>query len=197
MKYSVLSEDEYENVKKFYITLKLQNLGELNHIYNFQDTIILCEIFKQRSLRLQEIFKFNPKKCNSAGSFSGYVHRNKSKCCIALPTDAEHVRVFEKTLIGCVSCINASFVFDTDILFNENKNEKVIFDFYLNGKKQTKRISYEILKIDENNQYGMAMTKQLSYSCIKKQDQPPSMTEHNSESDFSRRHYWTSFHCLY
>lgn len=197
MKYSVLSEDEYENVKKFYITLKLQNLGELNHIYNFQDTIILCEIFKQRSLRLQEIFKFNPKKCNSAGSFSGYVHRNKSKCCIALPTDAEHVRVFEKTLIGCVSCINARLVFDTDILFNENKNEKVIFDFYLNGKKQTKRISYEILKIDENNQYGMAMTKQLSYSCIKKQDRPPSMTEHNSESDFSRRHYWTSFHCLY
>ena len=188
MKYSVLSEDEYENVKRFYITLKLQNLGELNRIYNFQDTTILCEIFKQRSLRLQEIFKFNPKQCNSAGSFSGYVHRNKSMSCIALPTDTEHVRVFEKTLIGCFSCVNARLVFDTDILINENKNEKVIFNFYLNDKKQTKRISSEILKIDENNQYGMAMTKQLSYSCIKKQDRPPSMTE------FSRRHYWTSFH---
>ena len=194
MKDSVLSEDEYENVKKFYITLKLQNLGKLNHICNFQDTIILCEIFKQRSLRLQEIFKFNPKQCSSAGSFSGYVHRNKSMSCIALPTDAEHVRVFEKTLIGCFSCVNARLVFDTDILINENKNEKVIFNFYLNDKKQTKRISSEILKIDENNQYGMAMTKQLSYSCIKKQDRPPSMTEYNSESDFSRRHYWTSFH---
>ena len=55
MKDSVLSEEEYQNVKKFYMTLKLQNLGELNHIYNFQDTIILCEIFEQRSFRLQEI----------------------------------------------------------------------------------------------------------------------------------------------
>ena len=35
-----------------------------------------------------------------ASSFSVCVHRDKNKCCIALPTDAEHVRVFEKTLIG-------------------------------------------------------------------------------------------------
>ena len=33
----------------------------------------------------------------SASSFSGCVQRFKSKCCIALPTDAEIVRVFEKT----------------------------------------------------------------------------------------------------
>ena len=54
-----------------------------------KDTIILCEIFEQRS-HLQEIFKFNPRKCNSASSFSSCVHRDKSKCCIALPTDAKH-----------------------------------------------------------------------------------------------------------
>ena len=100
MKDSVLSEEEYQNVKKFYMTLKLQNLGELTHIYNFQDTIILCKIFEQRSCRLQKIFKYNPRKCNSASTFGGCVHRNKSKCCIAFPTNAEHGRVFEKTLIG-------------------------------------------------------------------------------------------------
>ena len=76
--------------------LKLQNLGELSRIYNFQDTIILCEIFEQRSEILKQIFKYNLKKCNSSSSFSGCVHQMKSKYSIALPTDAEFIRVFEK-----------------------------------------------------------------------------------------------------
>ena len=101
LKDNPLSKQEHEQVKKFYKTLKLnKDLGELNKIYNFQDTIILCEVFEQRPYRLQEIFKYNPRKCNSAISFSGCVQREKIKCCIALPTDAEHVRLFEKTLIG-------------------------------------------------------------------------------------------------
>ena len=62
-----MSDEEYEDVKIFYKTLKLKNLGELNKIYNLQDTIILCEIFEQRSSHLQESFKYNPRKCNSAG----------------------------------------------------------------------------------------------------------------------------------
>ena len=91
MKDSVVSGEDYENVKKFYKLLKMSNLGELNKIYNFQDTIIPCEILEQRSDLLKKIFKCNPRKCNSASSFSGCVHCNKSKCCIALPTDAEFV----------------------------------------------------------------------------------------------------------
>ena len=72
LKDNPLSKQEHEQVKKFYKTLKLnKDLGELNKIYNFQDTIILCEVFEQRPYRLQEIFKYNPRKCNSAISFSG------------------------------------------------------------------------------------------------------------------------------
>ena len=168
MKDSTITDQDYENVKKFYTRLKLKNLGELNHIYNFQDTIILCKIFQQRSSGLQEIFKNNPRRCNSASSFSGCVHRNKSKCCIALPTDAEHVRVFEKTLIGVFSCVNTRLAFDTEVLIDKNENKKVIFDLLIDNKKQTKRISSKIIKMDENNQYGMAMIKPLSYGCIKK-----------------------------
>ena len=89
MKDSILSNEEYENVKKFYTLLKLPNRGELNQINNFQDTTILCEIFEQRSSLYQKMFKYNPKKCNSSSSFSGCVHRNKSKCFIVLPTNAE------------------------------------------------------------------------------------------------------------
>ena len=48
MKDNVISDEEYQNVKKFYKLLKMSNLGELNKIYNFQDTIILCELFEHR-----------------------------------------------------------------------------------------------------------------------------------------------------
>ena len=152
LKNKILTDEEYENVKKFYQTMKLEYLGELNKIYNFQDTIVLCEIFEQWCSHLENLFKFNPRKCNSASSFSGCVHRDKRKCCIVLPTDAEHVRLFEKTLIGGVSCVNTRLAF---ILLNyDNKKNKVLFDFHIDGKKQTKRRSSKILKMDENNQYG-------------------------------------------
>ena len=172
LKDDIMTLEEYENVKKFYLKMKLKNLGELNKIYNFQDTIILCEIFKQRSEHLQKLFKYNPRKCNSASSFSGCVHRDKRKCLIALPTDAEHIRVFEKTLIGGFSCVNTRLAFDTQIPLDDKSNQKVLFNLEIDGKKQTKRISTKILKMVENNQYRQAMTKPLPYGCIKKQEHP-------------------------
>ena len=36
--------------------MKLKNLGELNKLNNFQNTVILCEIFEQRSSQLQKSF---------------------------------------------------------------------------------------------------------------------------------------------
>ena len=57
MKDSVISDEDYNNVKKIYKLLKMSNLGELSKVYNFQDTIILYEIFEQRSDLLKEIFK--------------------------------------------------------------------------------------------------------------------------------------------
>ena len=86
-------------------------------------------------MHLQKLFKYNPQKCNSASSFSGCVHRNKSKCCIALPTDTDHVRVFERTLIGGFNCVNTRLAFDKEILIDDNKNEKVLFDLHIDGKK--------------------------------------------------------------
>ena len=59
LKDNVVTDEEYENVKKFYQTMKLENLGELNKIDNFQATIMLCEIFEQLCSHLQDLFKFN------------------------------------------------------------------------------------------------------------------------------------------
>ena len=91
-----ISEEEYENVKMFFCLLRLKTLADFNRIYNFQNTAILCEIFEQRSSLLQKLFKCNAKKCNSASSFLGCVQRLKSKCCIALPTDAELLESLKK-----------------------------------------------------------------------------------------------------
>ena len=69
------------------------------------------------------------------------------------------------------------------MIFDDNKNEKVLFDLNIDAKKQTKIISTKILKMDENNQYGQAMMKPLPYGCIKRQEHPPSLVEFNKITD--------------
>ena len=120
-----IDDQDYEDVKNFFKLLGLRTLGDLNKYYNIQDTLILCVIFEQRSDMLQRLFKFNPRKCNSASVFSGSTHRNKSKCNIVLPLDAETVKVFEKTLIGGYSCINTGLAFDTEIFLKDSENERI------------------------------------------------------------------------
>ena len=149
-------------------------MGDLNRVYNFQDTAILCEILESRFALLQILFEYNAKKCNSASSFSGCVHRLKSKCKIVLPTDAEIVRIFEKTVMGGYSCINTRMAFDTNVLLKDTKSEKLLFK---TADGQLKRFLSKIIKMDENNQYGMAMTRSLPYGCIKRKLSVPSFEE--------------------
>ena len=87
----------------------------MNKIFNIQDTLILFEIFEQRSILLQKLFKFNSRKCNSASSFSGCVQRNKSKCNTVLSTDAKKIRVFENIFISGYSRVNTRVAFDTEL----------------------------------------------------------------------------------
>ena len=82
--------------------------------------------------------------------------------------------VFEKTVFGGYSCINTRMGFDTNLFLNDTKNGKVLFKTTDN---ELKRFSSKIIKMDENNQYGMAMTKPLPYGCIKKQEKLPNFTE--------------------
>ena len=104
---------------------------------------------RAKSLSLQKLFKFIPRKCNSASSFSGTVHRNKSKCNTVMPTNAKKNRVFEKTLIRGYSCMNTRMAFDTELFLKDKNNEKVIFK---TRDGQLKRFPSRIIKMDENNQ---------------------------------------------
>ena len=54
----------------------MRNLGDMNDLYNMQDIILLCEIIENGFEKMHKKFGFNPRKCNSASTFSGCVQRN-------------------------------------------------------------------------------------------------------------------------
>ena len=74
-------------------------------------------MFESKAIFLNEKFKFDPRKCNFASSFSGCVQRDKSKMIIALPTKAETVPLFEKKLIGGFTGVSTRLEYDTNFYF--------------------------------------------------------------------------------
>ena len=86
------------------------------------------------------MFRFNPRKCNSASSLSDCVYQGKSKSLIALPTDAEQVKLFERTSIGEFSCVSTRLAFDSQILMpkNERSNLKLIYEIKTKNEKENK-----------------------------------------------------------
>ena len=193
-----VSFEIYENMKYLYPILKMRHLGDMNDLYNMQDVILLCEIIENRFEKMHKKIGFNPRKCNSASTLSGCVQRNQSKVIITLPTNYEHAKIFEKTLISGYSCVNNRISFDTEILlpnftkseyskmnidesFKAYKNQdyKVEYSLKLDNDEKSKeyRVISQIIKFDENNQYGFAMTKPMPVGAIKEKD--TSWTEYN------------------
>ena len=109
-----------------------------------------------------------------------YRERALSKIIISLPTNNEHVELLEKTLTGGFSCLNTRLSFHSEILLpsvenpdKDNWNDysyKVSYNLKLDGEKKysTKRVISKILKLDENNQYGYAMTNQCQPAALRK-----------------------------
>ena len=92
------------------------------------------------------------------------------------------VDIFEKILTGGFSCVNTKLAFDTEILLpnleNQQSNDdvlqkdynyKICYKLRLDSDKEHKtyRVISKILKLDENNQYGFAMTKPMPTGHIK------------------------------
>ena len=179
LKEKAVSDSDYESLYYLYSTLRMRKLGDMNDLYNVQDVILLCEIIENRFQLMQEENGYNPRKCNSASTLSGCIEM--SKVIIALSTSNEVVDIFEKTLTGGFSCVNTRLAFDTDILLpnsNENENDDVLQKDYRyklcyklkldsDSEYKTNRVMTKILKLDENNQYGFAMTKPMPTGCIK------------------------------
>ena len=176
LKLSAVDDESYENSKYLYQTPQMRNLGVLNDLYNMQAVILLTEFIESHFQAMQNTYGFNPRKFNSASSMSGCIEREMSKVILALPTKHEHVELFEQTVIGSFSSVNTRLVFDSQILLpnqtindltHRSFNYKVVYNLRMNNEKVKKRVITKILKLDENNQYGMAMTKPLPTGCIK------------------------------
>ena len=73
LKQSAVNDDDYQNSKYLYHTLKMRHLGDLNDLCNVQHVILLSEIIENRFETMHKTYGFNPKKCNSASAMSGYI----------------------------------------------------------------------------------------------------------------------------
>ena len=169
LKQKHVTEEEYNESKFLYQTLKMRHLGDLNDLYNAQDVILLSELVENRFQFMQDKYGFNPRKCNSASTLSRCIEREMSKVIISFPTNVEHHEIFEKTITGGFSCVNTRLAFDSSIYLPRKSNGETDLDwrivYDINGEE--KRVISKILKLDENNQYGHAMTKPLLTGTIK------------------------------
>ena len=188
-----VDNESYENAKKLFILLQMRMLSNLNDLYNVQDVIILLEIIENRFQIIQNKTNYNPRIINSASKLSDCIQREKSKCILALPINNVQMEVFEKTVCGGFSSVNNRLSFDTETLmpnlkafdyekmnidqsFKAYKRDdlKVIYSLKLNNEKKfsLKRIISKIVKLDESNQYGYAMTRPMPTGCIKESNSP-------------------------
>ena len=180
----------YENAKTLFLTLKMRDLSDLNDLYNAQDVIILLEIIENRFQQIQDMTDYNPRIINSASKLSGCIQREKSKCVIALPTDNIQMEIFEKTVCGGYSSVNNRLSVDTELLMPslsksaydpslfKRDDLKLGYTLKLNdySSYQRKRVITKIVKFDENNQYGYAMTRPMPTGCIKQNASPSWVT---------------------
>ena len=188
LKAEQVDDISYQNAKTLFLTLKMRDLSDLNDLYNAQDVIILLEIIENRFQQIQDMTDYNPRIINSASKLSGCIQREKSKCIIALPTDNIQMEIFEKTVCGGYSSVNNRLSFDTELLMpNFSKVEyekdptlfkrddlKLGYMLKLNNYSsyERKRVITKIVKFDENNQYGYAMTRPMPTGCIKQNTSP-------------------------
>ena len=169
------------------------NMSDLNDLYNAQDMILSCEIMENSFETMFNMSGYNPRKINSASKMSSCIQREKSKVILALPTSNAIMETFKKTITGGFSSISTQLFFDTELLmpnltpaeYNKIKIDESFRVYKRNGLKTIYKIKFDkenvyherrvitkILKLDENNQYGYAMTKPMSTSYIKEHPSP-------------------------
>ena len=129
----------------------MRNLGNMNDLYNAQGVILLCKIAENRFQFMHDQYGFNPRKCNSASTLSGFIEREMSRVITALLTPNEAVDFFEQTITGGFSLVNTRLAFDTEILlpnlisnneeektdeFQKHYNYKICYNIRLKNEKE-------------------------------------------------------------
>ena len=129
----------------------MRNLGNMNDLYNAQGVILLCKIAENRFQFMHDQYGFNPRKCNSASTVSGFIEREMSRVITALLTPNEAVDFFEQIITGGFSLVNTRLAFDTEILlpnlisnneeektdeFQKHYNYKICYNIRLKNEKE-------------------------------------------------------------
>ena len=129
----------------------MRNLGNMNDLYNAQGVILLCKIAENRFQFMHDQYGFNPRKCNSASTLSGFIEREMSRVITALLTPNEAVDFFEQIITGGFSLVNTRLAFDTEILlpnlisnneeektdeFKKHYNYKICYNIRLENEKE-------------------------------------------------------------
>ena len=146
LKQSAVNDEDYENSKYLYQTLKMRDLGDLNDLYNTQDVILIREIIENRFQAMQDTYVFSPTRCNSASSMSGCIEREMSKIILALPTIYDHVEILEQMVTSGFSSVNTRLAFDSQILLPNLTNNINLENNTIN-KDFSDKFTYN-LKID-------------------------------------------------
>ena len=105
----------------------MQNLGDMNDLYNAQDVVLLCKIAENRFQFMHDQYGFNLRQCNSA--INGCIESEMSRVIIVLPTSNKAVDFFEQTITRGFRLVNTRLAFGTKTLppnlINEEKNLKM------------------------------------------------------------------------
>ena len=68
LKGRAISDEDFEQSKYLFQTLKMRNLSDMNDLYNFQDVALLCKIVENRCQLMQNEYEYSPRKCNLAST---------------------------------------------------------------------------------------------------------------------------------
>ena len=186
LKKAEIEDEVYDRMKRLWNILKLKNIGELVSLYNYADVIILTCLAQNRFNTLrQKAGQIEPKAYSSTCTFTGNAMLKQSKITINKAPNLKCLEAFEKSIVGGYTSTPIRISFNTSLISNEG------IDLLLpdeNNKVSKKKVFTSVLKLDQINQYGMAMTKPLPKGGIREQkingdfDIEKYLDEYNEES---------------
>ena len=164
LKMDEITDEMYSNIKEIWSLFEIKNLDQLNYLYNMSDVIILANIVNKRLYDLSKLFVYEPKHFASTTGFSSAALARHSRHILVNPTSYKLLNAFEMGVRGGYSSIPQRLAFDTAIrpgpkitpyVYNSVTSTHEKYNFYV-----------KTFKVDENNQYGMSMTRCLPTDAV-------------------------------
>ena len=134
------------------------------YLYNLSDVILLGVIVDERLYTLRRLKRYDPKNFASTSGFSSAALAKYSRHVITFAPNYQMLMAFEKAVRGGFSSVSQRLAFDSAIL----PGDKLVSLLDTSTTLVISSLFYcKTMKMDENNQYGMSMTKKMPYGGMK------------------------------